>query len=278
MATETIRNGQIIRLNLLPGESIAVAAVSGTYNASIVQGAGVGVIATNATGATYGPYPSGIVINLTASAASEVDFDIGLAPLVVADTIIPPGTPIGNVTPGSGEFTTLSSSGATSFATGGTTDTVIGGVTAFDRLHVHADSAGAATIKISNVNAGAGGDTELFLATSSTHSSEAIGVRLLADRTNATFAGDTDIVLSNTLNGVMTERVRILSSGRASWGGAFTPTARLHLAAGIAAASGAPLKLSTGVNLTVVENGAFEFDGSALFFTHGGVRRTITMV
>lgn len=85
-STETIRNGQAIRLNILSGESVAVAAVTGTYNASIVQGAGIGVIATAATRATYGPYPSGIVILLTASAASEIDYAIGVTPVIMSDT------------------------------------------------------------------------------------------------------------------------------------------------------------------------------------------------
>lgn len=87
MTTQTIRNGKIIRLNILPGESVAVVAVSGTYNASIVQGAGLGAIATNATGATYGPYSSGIVIQLTASEASEIDFDVGVSPVIASDSV-----------------------------------------------------------------------------------------------------------------------------------------------------------------------------------------------
>lgn len=85
--TQTIRNGQTIRLNILSGQSVAVAAVTGTYNASIVQGAGLGVIATAATGATYGPYATGIVILLTASAASEIDFAIAVTPVVVSDSL-----------------------------------------------------------------------------------------------------------------------------------------------------------------------------------------------
>lgn len=86
MATETIRNGQSIRLNVLPGQSVAVVAVTGTYNASIVQGEGVGVIAKSATVATYGPYANGIVILLTASAESEIDFDVAVLPVIVSDT------------------------------------------------------------------------------------------------------------------------------------------------------------------------------------------------
>lgn len=88
MSTQTIRNGQSIRLNVLPGQSVAVVAVSGTYNASIVQGAGIGVIAEAATGAIYGPYASGIVILLTASAASEIDFDVDVTPVIVSDTLV----------------------------------------------------------------------------------------------------------------------------------------------------------------------------------------------
>jgi hypothetical protein len=56
------------------------------------------------------------------------------------------------------------------------------------------------------------------------------------------------------------------------------PTAWLHLPAGTATAGTAPLKLTAGTNLTVVENGAFEFNGTSLFFTVGGVRKTVTLV
>lgn len=85
--TNTIRNGQSIRLNVPPGDSVAVVAVSGTYNASIVQGANIGAIATAATGATYGPYADGTVIDLTASAASEIDFAVDVSPVIVSDTV-----------------------------------------------------------------------------------------------------------------------------------------------------------------------------------------------
>lgn len=56
------------------------------------------------------------------------------------------------------------------------------------------------------------------------------------------------------------------------------PTAVLHLAAGTATANTAPLKLSAGTNLTTPENGAFEFDGTNLYFTVGGVRKTISLI
>lgn len=58
--------------------------------------------------------------------------------------------------------------------------------------------------------------------------------------------------------------------------GATLPTARLHLAAGTATAGTAPLKLTAGTNLTSVENGAFEYDGTDMTFATGGVRVSLT--
>jgi hypothetical protein len=60
--------------------------------------------------------------------------------------------------------------------------------------------------------------------------------------------------------------------------GVSAPAARLHLAAGAAAAGRAPLKLEAGTNLTTPENGTLEYDGTSLYFTVGGVRRTVSLV
>ena len=49
--------------------------------------------------------------------------------------------------------------------------------------------------------------------------------------------------------------------------GTTSPTAKLHLSAGTAAANGAPLKLTTGTNLTTAEAGAVEYNGSTFFAT-----------
>lgn len=51
-----------------------------------------------------------------------------------------------------------------------------------------------------------------------------------------------------------------------------TPTARLHLAAGTATGSSAPLKLTTGTALTTPEDGALEYHSSHLYFTIGSTR------
>lgn len=53
------------------------------------------------------------------------------------------------------------------------------------------------------------------------------------------------------------------------------PIAVLHLKAGTATASTAPLKFTAGTNLTVPENGATEFDGSRLYLTVSSTRKTI---
>jgi hypothetical protein len=60
-----------------------------------------------------------------------------------------------------------------------------------------------------------------------------------------------------------------------SIGTAAVPTAKLHIAAGAAAATSAPIKLTAGTNMTTPEAGAVEFDGNSLFFTTGSTRSTI---
>jgi hypothetical protein len=61
--------------------------------------------------------------------------------------------------------------------------------------------------------------------------------------------------------------------------GTASPTARLHLPAGTATASTAPLKIASGVLNTTAETGAIEYDGTSLSFTRTGtVRETVPTV
>lgn len=60
-------------------------------------------------------------------------------------------------------------------------------------------------------------------------------------------------------------------------GGVVTPTARLHLPAGTATAGTAALKFSTDTLLGTPESGAMEFDGTHLYITISGSRKTITV-
>ena len=74
--------------------------------------------------------------------------------------------------------------------------------------------------------------------------------------------------------GSIEERMRLSSDGYLGIG-IINPTAILHLKAGTAAAGTAPLKLTSGVNLTTPEAGVFEFDGTYLYFTPVATRKTI---
>ena len=89
-----------------------------------------------------------------------------------------------------------------------------------------------------------------------------------------TTAGDLNILKGSALGTTLLTLGNNLNVGIAK----ATPTARLHLGAGTATAETAPLKLTSGTNLTTPEDGAFEFDGTNLYFTVGGVRKTVTLV
>ena len=73
-------------------------------------------------------------------------------------------------------------------------------------------------------------------------------------------------------------RMFTVNDGYMALGTNTSPTARIHLPAGTATSGTAPLKLTSGTNLTTPENGAFEYDGTFLYFTVGGVRKTVTLV
>jgi hypothetical protein len=74
-----------------------------------------------------------------------------------------------------------------------------------------------------------------------------------------------------------TEKVRITSSGNVGIG-TTAPTASLMIKAGTATAGTAPLKLTSGVNLSSVEAGAFEYNGTDLFFTPSTTRETVAFI
>jgi len=73
--------------------------------------------------------------------------------------------------------------------------------------------------------------------------------------------------MNNSVKAIM------LGNGSLYLGGSVAPTGVLHLAAGTATASSAPLKLTTGTSLTTAEAGAFEYTTPQLFFTNGGAQR-----
>ncbi len=69
------------------------------------------------------------------------------------------------------------------------------------------------------------------------------------------------------------------SNSNVGIGNSITPTARLHIiSAGTTTAGSAPLKLTSGTNMTTAEAGAFEYDGTNLFFTRSGTTRENVLV
>jgi hypothetical protein len=70
------------------------------------------------------------------------------------------------------------------------------------------------------------------------------------------------------------ERLRITSAGNVGIG-TTTPTALLQIKAGTATANTAPLKFTSGTNLTTPEAGAMEFDGTNYFVTSSTTRFTL---
>lgn len=76
-------------------------------------------------------------------------------------------------------------------------------------------------------------------------------------------------------NGYGNALLTILDAGRTGLKGITSPTAWMHLPAGVAAASGAPLKFTSGISLTTPEAGVMEFDGSHLYFTISSTRYQI---
>lgn len=65
----------------------------------------------------------------------------------------------------------------------------------------------------------------------------------------------------------------IHNSVRSYFGGATTPTARIHILGSTTAASTAPIKITAGTNMTTAETGAIEYNGTNLFFTRTGTTR-----
>lgn len=72
-----------------------------------------------------------------------------------------------------------------------------------------------------------------------------------------------------------TEGMRLSRNQRLHVGGGVDPTAKVHIAAGSATAGTAPIKLTSGTNLTTPEAGAVEFDGTNYFVTSSSTRYAI---
>lgn len=82
-----------------------------------------------------------------------------------------------------------------------------------------------------------------------------------------------DFELTPNLSTTRAAKMRLLGSGRLYIGAGVDPTATLHLAAGTASASTAPLKFTSGTSNTTPEAGAIEYDGNKLWVTNTSLAR-----
>jgi len=84
-------------------------------------------------------------------------------------------------------------------------------------------------------------------------------------------------LLINYGGNTATSALEISQTSQFGFKGVTSPSAIIHIGAGTASAGTAPLKLTAGTNLATPENGAFEFDGTNLYFTVGGVSKIVTL-
>lgn len=96
-----------------------------------------------------------------------------------------------------------------------------------------------------------------------------LGANTFTNRSNQVVIGDASVVETQLRTGVYI--------GSTSTTAHTQPTARLHIAAGTASANTAPIKLTAGTLNSATEDGAFEYDGTNLYFSIGATRRTITV-
>ena len=130
----------------------------------------------------------------------------------------------------------------------------------------YTDTSSSGTVAATAVH---GFGTPTLAASSATTYTDAATLRL-----NAVPVAGSNVTITNAYSLIAAGNSRF--DGNISIGTA-APTARLHLAAGTATASNAPLKFTSGTNLTSPEAGAFEFNGTSLFFTPSATRRTVVL-
>tara|TARA_R110002049_G_scaffold2557_5_gene18972 strand:+ start:5994 stop:7175 length:1182 start_codon:yes stop_codon:yes gene_type:complete len=113
-----------------------------------------------------------------------------------------------------------------------------------------------------------------------THDGTAIrengGFRFYMDGVATPGSTPSKFIINTTPQGSVSQvqRLSVRSNGNVG----FTepnPTATIHVRAGSAAANSAPLKFTSGTNLSTPEAGAMEFDGSNLYFTPNASRQVL---
>ena len=118
--------------------------------------------------------------------------------------------------------------------------------------------------------------------TLNTSGADVVGPASSTDLALTRFDGTTGKLLKNS--GVICDDsnnvsgIAILSSTRIGLGNNTSPSAIAEFPAGTATAGTAPIKLTSGTNLTAPEAGAIEFDGTNLFYTNNAnARQTLNI-
>lgn len=94
------------------------------------------------------------------------------------------------------------------------------------------------------------------------------------DRSNES-AQRTGALIYGIFNSTPANQILSLGGGGRVGINIINPTSSLHLPAGTATASTAPLKFTSGVNLTIPESGAIEFDGTNFYITPSTTRYSL---
>ena len=150
-------------------------------------------------------------------------------------------------------------------------------VNAYNQLVVQNTNVGAAAsadLTISNNNGTAttfygnfGMNSSGWAGTAGTSTFSAPNVVYLTATSGDLALGTTTSNAIRFVTGGGTDRAIISTLGQVGIG-VDPPTAMLHLVGGTASANTAPLKLTSGTNLTTAEAGAYEYDGTVSYFTN----------
>lgn len=146
------------------------------------------------------------------------------------------------------------------FSIGGTVGTFLNLTTTWQRYRFSFTKGGAGTISFS-ITPGSGQTFYMW------------GTQVVDGGSADVYAHTTTATMPTALSALFSNK-NIITLGNVGIG-VTAPTARVHISAGTATASTAPLKFTSGTNLTVIENGAEEFDGTEFYLSAGGTRQTV---
>jgi hypothetical protein len=140
-----------------------------------------------------------------------------------------------------------------------------------------AESAGATSLNVSFQNASTTNNNyaSFGFVTNHTPSGSAVYGQInciFTDHSSTSYDSDINFMVAN--NSVANEVMMLKNTGNVGVG-VSAPTGVLHLKAGTATANSAPLKFTSGTNLTTAEAGAMEYNGTNLLFTPSTVRHTV---